>query len=269
MLLLALTAAFAQDAAPDVSLTWTEPTCADEALTEAASRRSASVCGAAKVARTTFSYRPSRAVAGCEVWLSAWCADGPKAAFQAAGTVTVPTAYPDKAWAGVALALSPGTFDLTSIPFPGGGTWADRVDSLRVPAGWTVRACHEPRGMGRCTDLVADHPELGTTYVGGDDAASLQVERGGLAPLWPCPRVFMDDGFKGKLMEVCADMPDLTGGEWNDRISSVIVPPGWTVELCANPRFEAPCKETTLELARITGGVLGPDQATSIRVTKP
>lgn len=266
MLTLLLTAFAAPT--PDVSVQWIEPTCSDEALADAARARSASVCGAAKVDHISFSYRTSRQVAGCEVWLSAWCGEGKPVPFQATGTVTMPTAYPDKDWAGVALALTPGEYDLAELPFPGGGSWNDKLDSVKIPAGYTVRACSDPRGMGRCVDLAADHNDLGMVHVGHDSASSLQVVKGTLPPLYACPRLFHDDNFRGTSWDICEDAVDLTGSSWNDKLSSLLVPPGWTVEICANPRFEAPCKIVTTDLARISGAV-GADQTSSVRLTKP
>lgn len=255
-------------AGPDVSVQWTEPTCADEALVASAGRRAASVCGGPKPERTAISYRTSAAVAGCEVWLSAWCPAVSATPFVPAGSVTVPTAYIDKGYVGLSLVLSVGKHELAEIPFPGGGTWADRIDSVKVPAGYTVRLCHEPRGMGRCTDLVADHAELGMTYVGHDDVTSIEVVRGTLPPIWTCPRVFWDDGFRGKSLDVCDDLISLVGSEWNDKVSSVAVPPGWTVQLCQHPDLQQPCKEVTTDQARLLGAVTG-DQASSIKVTRP
>lgn len=268
MILLSLLLSATPEGRPDVELTWIEPTCADGAMQASAQRRSASICGGSPVTAAVVQSRTSSKVAGCEVWLDAWCADGPAVTYEPPGVVTVPTLYADRTFGGLALSLRPGEYALRDVPLPGLGDWNDKVSSLRVPAGFTVRLCHEPGGVGRCTDFVADAQDVETTYVGGDDAAWVQVVHGALPSLYSCPRVFENDGFKGKMLEVCQDVPDLRGGDWNDKVSSVIVPAGWALQLCANAEFAAPCKEVEGELSKLSGTVVGADTTTSMRIVR-
>ncbi len=266
-LLLLAPVALAGDARPDVTVEWVEPTCADAQLQRAAEQRLASVCGATAVETWTYQYRTSAKIKGCAMWLHAWC-ELPTSVppFEAPGNVVLPTLYSDKDMRGTALALPTGEYPLLSVPMRDGGDWSRKAGSVRVPQGWTVRLCADL--ASRCTDLVSDHLDLSKTYVGNDQTNWVSVTKGALPSLLSCPRVFEHDNFKGKHLDVCTDQASLEGSSWNNSISSVLVPAGWTLELCGNTGGAAPCKQVSTEVSRMADTVVGADRTSSLRIVK-
>ena len=67
---------------------------------------------------------------------------------------------------------------------------------------------------------------------GGDDRAA----RGGLGMT-----VFDDVNFEGAALTIRRDVPDLRALQFNDRISSVQVPPGESWEVCENTNYDGRC----------------------------
>lgn len=264
----------AHAAEPDVRLTWTSTTCSDTALSAEATGRSASVCGGKAPAAATLQYQPSRSAMGCEVWVHAWCGGtAPTPAYAPPGNVELPTLYLDKDFKGAAFALLPGEVDLRSVPVrdnePGeGGSWSRKASSLKVPAGWTLRICAEPGGQGRCSEIDGDVADLGTQHVGNDKALWVSISQGPAAALFSCPRAYHDDNFGGDFLELCQDWPDLSGSPWDDKISSVLVPAGWTVRLCQHAGFKAPCADFDADQARIGGTAVGSDRTSSVQVVQ-
>lgn len=265
--LLLLGAAPAWAGTPDVLLQWTEPTCVDTAVVASARRRLTGVCGDAAVEGSTMQYRVVSN--GCEVWAHAWCGKAPDApAPGMTGVVAVPTIYADKDFAGMALALGEGRYLLKDIPMRSGGDWNDKAGSVRVPTGWAVRLCQEAGGAGKCSDFPEDLQDLGTTYVGNDTASWAVVSKGAATGAQRCPRAFEHDNFGGKMLEVCEDQPDLVQIGWNDKISSVVVPPGWAVAVCSNPAGAPPCVELSADTPRLNGTGVEPDTASSLRILR-
>lgn len=248
-----------------VSLEWLAPTCGDDDLRNESARRARGACGSSRVERWTYQYRVSRKSQGCEVWTVAWC-EPSNMTYVAPGDVTVPTLYSDKEFKGTALAIPDGDWELQQIPIRDGGVWNDKAGSVRVPSGWTVRLCQEPGGGGRCADFKDDTPELHKTLVGNDAASYVMVVRGEIAPAHKCPLAFEHDNFKGRSLELCDDMLDMRGGSWNDKFNSVMVPPGWQVELCANPLGAGACKVADGDISRLGTTVVGSDKVSSVRI---
>lgn len=250
----------------DVLEEWIEPTCDQIALGAAVAARSVSMCGAQHATDVTWQYQPEQSPLGCHLWVHAWCPDPKAPPYQAPGAVSTPTVYADNDFKGTALVLDGGPHELVTIPVRDGGNWRQKIGSVRVPAGWTLRLCSESGGAGRCSDFTGDNPRLQDTYVNNDAAAYGLVGRGQLPPAYACPRVFENDGFGGKYLDVCADVADLTGGQWNDTISSVLVPAGWTIDLCANAQGSAPCATLTADTRALGSTIVGADKATSIMI---
>jgi hypothetical protein len=267
MLLALLPLSFAQSA--DVTTSWVEPTCADEVIAEAARHHAQDACPRSPTDHYTHQYREVRHASGCEVHLHVWC-EVPRSVpgYAPPGQVSSPTLYVDPRFGGAALSLDEGTYALRDIPMRHSGDWNDKVSSVRVPEGWTLRLCHDPHGMGRCSDFVRDTAELGQTYVGHDSATSVVVTRGDLDPTLACPRAFEHDNFRGRYIDMCQDQQNLYGSAWNDSISSVLVPAGWSVEVCAHAEGGAPCKQLTGDQAKMNQTVVGGDKISSWYVTE-
>jgi hypothetical protein len=253
----------------DVVISWRTATCEDEVIRREAESRAAQSCPASAVDAVTWQYRESSRATGCDLWLHVWCV--PPATvpgYRPAGQVVVPTLYLDKGFKGLALALREGSYPLAGLPLVSGGDWNDKASSVRVPAGWTLRLCEEPGGSGRCSDLTGEVADLGSVVVGNDSATSAEVVRGSLAPLLACPRAFEHDSFGGQSLDLCQSMPDLGGGSFNDKFSSVIVPEGWVVLLCDKPNGGAPCKELAADEPRLGNTSVGADKVSSVEVVK-
>lgn len=248
-----------------VSLEWSAPTCADGDLRDESARRARGACGSSRLERWTYQYRVSRTTQGCDVWTVAWC-ETSNMTYAPPGDVSVPTLYSDKEFKGTALAIPDGSWELRDIPLRDGGVWNDKPGSVRVPEGWTVRLCDEPGGTGRCADFKSDMADLRKSLVGNDAASYVMVARGDIEPAHACPLAFEHDNFKGRSLELCDDMLDMRGGSWNDKFNSIMVPPGWQVELCANPLGAGACKVADGDIAKLGETVVGSDKVSSVRV---
>ena len=262
-------AAMAGPPSYDVQISWLEPTCADRVMSEEAAQRAGQACRRSQLDAMSYEYREAKHTTGCEVTLHVWCV--PPASvpgYEPAGSVVLPTLYADKNHRGLALALPEGTYPLRSIPMRGGGDWNNKASSARVPEGWTLRVCHEPNAGGRCSDLTADESDLGSAYIGNDQASWVVVQKGDMTSAIGCPRAFEHDNFRGKYLEVCSDQPDLRGSSWNDTLSSVLVPVGWTLQVCAGPNGTAPCKELTTDVPKLGDTVVGGDKASSLVIVQ-
>lgn len=257
--------ALADGPTPDVQVEWTEPTCADDALLASVTKRLSAVCGGGKAEQITYQYRESSST-GCVVWAHAVCAGAPPVAWAPPGAVVRPTLYDDTGFRKLALSLGEGQYDLGSIPQREGGNWNRKAGSVRVPSGWTVRLCADG-DASRCTDLTGDTTDLGNTYVGNDRARYVTVARGA-ATSEACPRGFEHDGFGGRTLEICGDMPDLRSSQWDNVLSSVLVPAGWVVKLCDGVDGVTPCTEIASDTRRLGDTLVGADRASSIFVVK-
>lgn len=261
-----LSSASAQAADPDFRASWRELTCGDDVIQASAKARAAPACGARKVGWTSVQYRPVGAQ-GCDVWLAVTCEGTITSSFTGPGHPTAPTLYTDDTWGGTMLVLSPGKRNLADVPMrDGDDTWNDKTSAVRVPPGWTVRLCSEPDGNGKCTDLTAEHPKLGNTYVGNDSASSVEVVKGTLSPLLACPRVFENDNYGGMYLDVCHDVASWVGTPWNDKISSIMLPPGWKVRACADADHGGTCTELLGDVWALRDTPVGSDRISSLKI---
>lgn len=252
---------------PDVLVTWTAPTCDDPGIQTAAAARAASACGRSTPTGWNYQYQTDPSQLGCEVWLHAWC-PADSTPYKPPGDVKLPTVYFDKAFGGLALALKDGKTDLYTLPVRTSGDWNRKSSSVRVPDGWTVRLCRDLGDETRCSDFTADHADLSATFVGGDQARFVEASRSGLPALLDCPIAFEKSNFGGNTLDLCDDTPDLGGSSWNDKISSVRVPAGWEVKLCADAKGNANCTTLNADAAHLSAHVIGNDKTTSIFLVK-
>lgn len=253
---------------PDFEAAWREQTCSDQVILAAASSRVSTACGDRAVFSSSVSYRPLSGARGCEVWLTVQCASPVDTPYTGPGNPSVPTLYTDENFGGTALALGPGRYNLGELQLrEGPDTWNDKAGSVRIPEGWTMRLCSEADGNGKCADLQSEHPKLGSTYVGNDSASFVEVAKGGLAPLLSCPRVFEHDGFGGTYLDVCNDVSSWNGTPWNDRVSSLQVPAGWTVQVCTDAEYGGTCVDLRADTRFLRDTPVGADKATSLRIT--
>ena len=133
-------------------------------------------------------------------------------------------------------------------PFCGssGKHWHNKISSFKVPYNYVVKAedwtaSTMPRGQKQKTRYYAGH----VTYVGGymnDRASKMQLM------YWPdvykkCVRAHRDHRYTGEQYLLCQD--NIISGSyvsnWNDRISSFIVPHGKKIRFCQNSDMTGKC----------------------------
>ncbi len=252
----------------DYRASWRELTCDDAVIQAAAKARAAPACGPRKVGWFSVQYRALGGT-GCDVWLAVACEGTVVSTFTGPNHPSLPTLYTDENWGGTSLTLVVGKQDLNLVPVrETTDGWNDKGGSVRVPAGYTVRLCSEPGLNGKCTDFSADHPKLGNTYVGNDNAASAEVVKGTLPSLIACPRVFENDGYGGMFLDVCNDVASWAGTPWNDKISSIQLPPGWVVRVCADADFGGTCTELLQDAWLLRETPTGSDRVTSLQIVR-
>jgi hypothetical protein len=123
----------------------------------------------------------------------------------------------------------------------------DRISSLRAAAGEFWEVCSDTNFEGRC--IVVSGGERDLRSLGMNDAISSlrRVEgprgrysvadgnrRGGLV-------VCDDVNFEGATLTLARDIPDLREVQFNDRISSLRVPPGESWEVCEDTNYQGRC----------------------------
>jgi hypothetical protein len=254
---------------PDFRAEWFELTCDDAKLSESAKAKAVPACsGGRRVGRTALQYKPNDQGSGCRVWLQAWCEGAWTGSFAPGDSPKLPTLYTDDGFRGTALVLEPGERNLGEVYVrdAGADTWNDKAGSIRVPAGLTVRLCTEPGGNGRCWDFGESHPKLGNTYVGNDQASWVQVVKGTLPPVFACPRLFENDGYGGMFFEVCNDVSSFVGTPWNDKASSMLLPPGWVVRVCTDADHGGTCADLKADAWKLGDTPVGSDRITSVRI---
>ncbi|EPX62627.1 hypothetical protein D187_008815 [Cystobacter fuscus DSM 2262] len=126
-------------------------------------------------------------------------------------------------------ALAPGVYNLAAI-----GMGDNAVSSLMVPSGWTVTLYEHPNFYGRRKTFTSN-----TTYVGDDfeNITSAIIVQG---PSNTGPAVIFDDlqlqgGGAQALVPGIYHLSDIGMGD--NAVSSLMVPPGWTVTLYEHPNF--------------------------------
>jgi hypothetical protein len=157
-------------------------------------------------------------------------------------------------FAGDSICVRPGRSD-ASIS----GPWNNRVTSLRVFGGASIRLCRRPNYGGVCNVFLSDRARLGSAL--NNNASSYDV-----MPPEPA-RVCVYDlaNFRGDSICVRPGASDnALGATWNDRVTSLRVFGGARIRLCQNNGFGGFCN-TFLNDVRQLGGALN-DRASSYRV---
>jgi hypothetical protein len=129
-------------------------------------------------------------------------------------------------------------------------TWNNRVSSLRVEGGASIRLCQNPSYGGFCNIFAADRPVLGEAL--NNKASFYDV-------LPPDPaRVCVYDlpDFRGAGRCVNAGVSDpAVAAAWNDRVSSLRVFGNARIRLCQDPDFGGFCNVFTNHVASLGGAL--------------
>jgi hypothetical protein len=120
-----------------------------------------------------------------------------------------------------------------------GGVWNDRVSSLRVYGGASIRLCQRANYGGVCNIFNSDKSALG--FALNNQASSYDV-------MPPAPnRVCVYDlpHYQGDGVCVNAGASANNMGPWNDRVTSLRIFGSAHVRLCQNPGFGGLCNQFT------------------------
>jgi hypothetical protein len=165
--------------------------------------------------------------------------------------------YEDVGYGRSAQALYPGVYNASALKIGN-----DKLSSVRVPPGWSVRLYRDDNLSGAFVDLSADAPDLGDRAF-NDVTSSILVS----GPLTPSPVLYKDSAFSGqgqRLYPGVYNAGDLAIG--NDEASSLSVPGGWSVTLYKDSNF----KGESVTYTASTGALLGlNDEVSSVKVVGP
>ena len=125
----------------------------------------------------------------------------------------------------------------------------DRISSLQVSPGESWEVCENVNYGGRCMVVSGVERDLRARGMNDTISSMRRVEgrddrrggddrdaRGGLGMT-----VFDDVNFEGAALTIRRDVPDLRALQFNDRISSVQVPPGESWEVCEHTNYDGRC----------------------------
>ncbi len=126
--------------------------------------------------------------------------------------------------------------------------WNDRVSSFRIGSNANVQVCENNRYAGRCRVYSRDRAYVGDRW--NDRISSFRVTRqgGGEPPDGPVGRnracLFEHADFRGRRIcgrvgEAFQRMPQ----GWNNRVSSLRIGQGVSVQVCENSRFRGRCRD--------------------------
>ncbi|WP_437498358.1 RICIN domain-containing protein [Sorangium sp. So ce1099] len=155
--------------------------------------------------------------------------------------------YTDAGYSGSSIALRPGRYaSLSSLGFKN-----DALSSVEVPSGWRVTLYSDEGFGGTVTVLTSSARDLKDQGV-NDVASSVVVEESPLGQVV----LYKDYRFQGTAQALGPgkyDMSSLTaaGGVGNDKVSSIKVPPRWTVVLCQDSGFSGATKTLTADCSRL------------------
>jgi uncharacterized protein YraI len=168
--------------------------------------------------------------------------------------------YRDFDFAGPSMCVRMGQSDANL-----GGNWNDAISSIRVGRNAAVEVCEHDNYAGACRTVSDDIARLGGTL--NDRISSFRTTGlGGGPPQTRGQACFFQDWFyqgASFCLEQGATVAFLNP-PWNDRISSLRVDPGVTVEVCEDVNFGGRCERYTGDAQQLTG--YRNDSMSSIRV---
>lgn len=150
--------------------------------------------------------------------------------------------------------------------------WNDAISSIRIGTAAMVQVCSDADYAGWCENYTADIAQLGPRE---NDAISafrtvLPNAEGPPPELIPDPeaQVCFYEGIYHSGARICLgafEAYPFLPSSWNNRVSSIDVPPGLVAELCGGFGFTGECTTFTASVADL--GPTRDDTASSLRVT--
>lgn len=144
--------------------------------------------------------------------------------------------------------------------------WNDAISSIRVGANARVEVCTDFGYGGVCRTVSGDVARLpGELNDRISSFRTTQIGAGGPPQNQAAACFFADFGFQGASFCLNAGATvGLLDANWNDRISSLRIDPGLTVQVCRDGNFGGWCDEYTGAVPQLPGG--RNDAISSIRV---
>jgi len=155
--------------------------------------------------------------------------------------------YTDSNSSGSSIVLKPGRYaSLSSLGFKN-----DALSSVEVPSGWRVTLYSDGSFGGTVTVLTSSASDLKKQGI-NDSTSSVVVEESPLGQVV----LYKDYRFQGAAQALGPgkyDMSSLTatGGVGNDKVSSIKVPPGWTVILYQDAGFSGTSKTLSADCSSL------------------
>jgi len=127
----------------------------------------------------------------------------------------------------------------------------DEISSIRIPRGQSWEICQDIGYGNRCQVITASISDLKS--IGWDDRiSSLRRARVGGSRGSATVRVltvFTNANFEGEAASFRNDEPDLQGYGLNDEISSILIPPGESWEICQDVKYGNRCQVITRSIS--------------------
>jgi hypothetical protein len=127
----------------------------------------------------------------------------------------------------------------------------DEISSIRIPRGQAWEICQDVGYGNRCQVITASIADLKS--IGWDDRiSSMRRARVGGSRGPGTTRVFTvftNANFEGESASFRNDEPDLQGYGLNDQISSILVPPGESWEICQDVQYGNRCQVVTRSIS--------------------
>ncbi len=127
----------------------------------------------------------------------------------------------------------------------------DEISSIRIPRGQSWEICQDIGYGNRCQVITASISDLKS--IGWDDRiSSLRRARVGGSRGSGTVRVltvFTNANFEGETASFRNDEPDLQGYGLNDEISSILIPPGESWEICQDVKYGNRCQVITRSIS--------------------
>ena len=127
----------------------------------------------------------------------------------------------------------------------------DEISSIRIPRGQSWEICQDIGYGNRCQVITASISDLKS--IGWDDRiSSIRRARVGGSRGSGTVRVFTvftNANFEGETASFRNDEPDLQGYGLNDEISSILIPPGESWEICQDVKYGNRCQVITRSIS--------------------
>ncbi len=145
----------------------------------------------------------------------------------------------------------------------------DRAGAIRIPQGCTVILYEHKNYKGRHFQLTRDMARLNRLGM-GDRVSSIWIEWEEVRPgADGCVTLFSEKNYRGREEALTGDDPDLRNNRVrNDRISSILIPHGWTVILFEHKNYGGRSEILRGDDPDLSNNPIGLGRASSIQIKR-